>query len=254
MTALVVLAAATAVVAAARSTWSPCGLSMLSTITPLREHARSGRYGSTVAWFVTGAVVGGACLGGLMAGLAAGVAALDLPVEAALAIAGGLAAVGFASDLRIGGFRLPAHTRQVDDRWLDDYRRWVYGAGFGWQIGNGLTTFIVTSAVYLTVALGALTAEPLVAFALGTGFGLVRGLAILVGRRATTTEALMALHRAIDRWSSPSRLATAGVQAAVAAVTLALVTPLAGPAVAVAGVAALALTVRRQQAGVPVPT
>ncbi len=31
---LFVLALVTAVIAAARSTWSPCGLSMLSTITP----------------------------------------------------------------------------------------------------------------------------------------------------------------------------------------------------------------------------
>ncbi|MDQ3293850.1 MAG: hypothetical protein M3527_05300, partial [Actinomycetota bacterium] len=69
MSALVLLAIGTAVVAAARSMWSPCGLSMLSTITPLRENARSGRYRSTVAWFVAGAAVGGACLGGAMAGL-----------------------------------------------------------------------------------------------------------------------------------------------------------------------------------------
>ena len=56
--------------------------------------------------------------------------------------------------------RLPIHRRQVNERWLDQYRPWVYGAGFGWQIGTGLSTYITTAAVYLMVVLGALTAGP----------------------------------------------------------------------------------------------
>ena len=60
---LVVLASVVAVAAAIRSTWSPCGLSMLSTITPLAERGRSHRYASTAAWFVVGAVARRATLG-----------------------------------------------------------------------------------------------------------------------------------------------------------------------------------------------
>ena len=60
---IAVLATVTAVAAAARSTWSPCGLSMLSTITPLAEASRGRRFRSTAAWFVVGALVGGATLG-----------------------------------------------------------------------------------------------------------------------------------------------------------------------------------------------
>ena len=41
-----------AAVAAIRSTWSPCGLSMLATITPVGERGRGNRYRSTAAWFV----------------------------------------------------------------------------------------------------------------------------------------------------------------------------------------------------------
>ena len=63
MTELLILAIATACGAAVRSTWSPCGLSMLSTITPLTERARGHRYGLTVAWFALGALAGGAALG-----------------------------------------------------------------------------------------------------------------------------------------------------------------------------------------------
>ncbi len=52
--ALTLAAVVVAVAAAGRSTWSPCGLSMLSTITPLGERARGHRWGATAAWFVAG--------------------------------------------------------------------------------------------------------------------------------------------------------------------------------------------------------
>ena len=75
---LVVLASVVAVAAAIRSTWSPCGLSMLSTITPIGERGRNHRYDSTATWFVLGAVLGGATLGLGTAVLALGAGALDL--------------------------------------------------------------------------------------------------------------------------------------------------------------------------------
>src|SRR6188472_3985681 len=178
---LVALTSIVAVAAAIRSTWSPCGLSMLSTITPIGERGRNHRYASTATWFVLGAVLGGATLGLGAAILAAGVGALGLSPEAALGATAVLAAVTVASDLNLGGFRLPSHTRQVNESWLDEFRSWVYGGGFGWQIGVGLATYVTTAAVYLMIAMAALTADPLIAFALMTGFGLVRGLAVLLG-------------------------------------------------------------------------
>src|SRR5262245_28638289 len=50
-----VLGVVVAVAAAVRSTWSPCGLSMLSSITPFGERSRGHRYSVTAAWFVVGA-------------------------------------------------------------------------------------------------------------------------------------------------------------------------------------------------------
>jgi MFS family permease len=233
---LVALAAATAVAAAARSTWSPCGLSMLSSITPMGERARRYTYGGTAAWFVAGAVLGGATLGLGAAGLAALVGALDLDPRAALAVAGVLALVGAASDGRVAGFRLPGHTRQVNEVWLDRYRSWVYGAGFGWQIGVGLSTFIVTAAVYLLVALAALTGDPFVAFLLCTGFGFLRGLAVLLSRTATSSERLQALHRRFDELSAPSWRLTIAAQLAIAVVALAATaSPVATIVLAIAG-------------------
>ena len=91
--------------------------------------------------------------------------------------------------------RVPIHRRQVNERWLDQYRSWVYGAGFGWQIGTGLATYITTAAVYLMVVLGALSTSPAVALAIGCGFGLCRGLAVFLTARITNPTALRAFHR-----------------------------------------------------------
>lgn len=217
---LVLVATMVAVAAAVRSTWSPCGLSMLSTITPLAEQGRGHRYRTTAAWFVAGAVAGGATLGLGGAALAALVSVLD-PGTAAVAVVAALAAlVGAASDLRLFGFHLPVHPRQVNELWLGRFRSWVYGVGFGWQIGTGFATYIMTGAVYLTVVLAALTASPLTAFAICVGFGTARGLAILLGAYITSPERLVAFHRRFDALAEPVRRALVGVQLAVAALAL----------------------------------
>ena len=84
---------------------------------------------------------------------------------------------GTAVDAGVLGFSPPFLHRQVNEYWLGRYRAWVYGSGFGWQIGTGVTTYIMTAAVFLTIALGALSASPLAAFLIGVCFGLARGLA-----------------------------------------------------------------------------
>ncbi len=243
-TLLVILASVVAGAAAIRSTWSPCGLSMLSTITPLGEAGRRHRYGSTAAWFIAGAALGGATLGLGAAALAGAVGALDLAPDAALGLAALLAGVTLASDLNAGGFRLPSHTRQVNESWLDELRSWVYGGGFGWQIGVGLATYVTTAAVYLMLAMAALTGEPLVAFAIVTGFGVVRGLAVLVGRRLTTPERMLALHRRLEELLPTAQRAIVFVQALVLAVAAGAAWGLA-PAIAL-GAAGLVVTVARR--------
>jgi hypothetical protein len=196
MTFWIIAAAALATVASAvRSTWSPCGLSMLASITPLAETGRGNRFRTTASWFVVGGTVGGATLGLGMAALAIGVHALALSTTVVGIAALATAALAVASDAGAKGFRLPVHYRQVNERWLDQFRPWVYAAGFGWQIGAGLATYITTAAVYLMIVLAALTGNPVWAIALGTAFGLVRGLAVLLGRNITNPDALRAFHR-----------------------------------------------------------
>ena len=64
---------------------------------------------------------------------------------------------GDGARLRRAGRRLPGPRRQVDERWLHRYRGWVYGAGFGVQLGLGVATVVTTSAVYVMLAAAVLT-------------------------------------------------------------------------------------------------
>ncbi|MDX6217636.1 MAG: hypothetical protein QOG99_3220 [Frankiales bacterium] len=237
MTALLGCALLVAVVAAVRGTWSPCGLSMLSAINPLSEQSRGHRYGLTCTWFVAGSVLGGVAMGALGAVLSP-LASL-VPAAAVGCVA---ALVTLASDLRLGGFSLPTHPRQVDETWFGAFRRWVYAAGFGAQIGIGFATYIMTAATYLVVVLAALTGSAVAALAVGAVFGLLRGLAVLLSAAAQTPADLRRLHRRLDRlgpWSSRTAVAA---QAFVAVV---LADQSAGPAgtlIVVVALAAAAVT------------
>jgi len=189
------VSASVAVTAAVRSTWSPCGLSMMSTITPLAERARGRRYGLTALWFILGATLGGLVTGALAAVLAVAVASTSA-TAAGLAAVGSVAALAAgAADLGLLGRPLPHLRRQVNEQWLEQFRSWVYGAGFGLQIGSGFMTYIMTAAVYLVVVLAALLGSPAGALLIGGLFGLVRGSAILLTARARTPGDLMVVHR-----------------------------------------------------------
>jgi hypothetical protein len=208
-----------AVVAGVRGMWSPCGLSMLSAINPMSEAGRGHRYWLTCSWFVVGSVAGGLGLGAVTA-----LAAWPLGGTALAALGAVAALVTLASDLRLGGFALPVHPRQVDETWFGAYRRWVYAAGFGAQIGVGFATYVMTSATNLMAALAVLGGSPGWALAVGGVFGVVRGLAVLLSVRARSPQQLRLLHQRlalIDPWSMRASMVSQAVVALVLAVTVA---------------------------------
>jgi MFS family permease len=207
---MIVLALVVAVVAAVRGMWSPCGLSMLSTLNPMSERARGHRPAVTAAWYVLGAVAGGALLGGCAALVSL---AVDVPGRWRFAAAAVAAVICLLSDTGIG-VRLPEHPRQVNETWLGRYRRWIYAAGFGLQIGTGFATYIMTAAVYLTAVL-AMLSGPSGALLVGATFGLVRGLGVLVTAGVTSPQTLRALLRRVDLLAAPSLAAACAVEAAV---------------------------------------
>src|SRR5215212_3477402 len=117
---------------------------MLASITPLGERARGSRWGLTVTFFVVASLAAGAALGALLGGLGSVVwpAPSGGSGDARLAVLAVALAVGLALDLR---GRLPSPRRQVNEDWLREYRGWVYGAGFGGQLGAAVTTIVTTS-------------------------------------------------------------------------------------------------------------
>jgi hypothetical protein len=212
------LAFVVALAAAAYSTWSPCGQSMLSQPNPLAERTRKQRYAVTAVWFVLGALAGGLTLAVGVAVLAAGVDALGLGSTAAAGTAAIIALAGAASDGRVLPWSPPFLRRQVNEDWLPRYRGWLYGVGFGWQIGTGVATYVMTSAVFAMIALGALSASPLAAVGVCVAFALARGVVVFATARLTTFEALAAFHRRFHELGPVVQRTVVGVQVAVAAV------------------------------------
>ncbi|MDT4940027.1 MAG: hypothetical protein QOJ34_116 [Pseudonocardiales bacterium] len=207
-----------ATAAALRGMWSPCGLSMLSTLNPVSERARGHRFWATACWYVGGALVGSAVLGSGCALVAFGFGRLDASasVKWSLALAG--AAVAVLSDTRVGGWSLPLRPRQVDERWVDRYRRWLYASGYGVQIGSAFATYIMSAAVYLVALVSVLTGSAAQAFAGCLAFGLVRGFSVLVAAAGRTPESLHALIRRVDAAAGVSALAAAAACAVVGVV------------------------------------
>jgi hypothetical protein len=147
---------------------------------------------------------------------AAAFSAMDVSTDAALGAAAVCALVTAAVDAGVLGVHLPVFRRQVNEDWLPRYRGWLYGAGFGWQVGVGVATYIMTAAVFLTVTLGVLTASPRAAFAIAVFFGLVRGLTVFLTARAHTPAQLQAFHRRFDALGEPVRRAVIVLEVVVA--------------------------------------
>ena len=165
---------------------------MLASIHPLGERARDRRWSVTVSAYVLGSTLAATLLGAALGGLGA-LLPVSPPVTAVAVVA--LCALALAFDLHVGGLRLPTVHRQVDKDWLDRYRGWVVGVGFGVQLGLGVVTIVTTAAVYLTLALALLTGSPAAGAAVGATFGLVRALVILAVARVRGPDELRAALR-----------------------------------------------------------
>jgi hypothetical protein len=168
---------------------------MLASITPLGERGRHNSWPLTVSAHIAGSTAAAAALGTLLGalGAAAGVsktggsrvAALLLVLAAALAV-------------QLSGRRLPGPHRQVDERWLDEYRGWVYGAGFGAQLGLGVTTVVVSGAVYVALAAALLSGSTLAGALIFGAFGLIRGATVLSTARVDSPARLRQLHARVS--------------------------------------------------------
>lgn len=188
---------------------------MLASITPLGERARGNRWTITVALFIAASVAGGAALGSAL-GLLGSVTLAHVAVGWRLGLLGAALALGALWEL--GRATVPGPRRQVNERWLDDYRRWIYAAGFGAQLGIGVVTIVVTSAVYGVWAAALVSAHPAAGAAIGAAAGAMRGATLLASARTTSPQRLVGLHDRLRSLYRPVRRVTLTAQLALVAV------------------------------------
>jgi hypothetical protein len=190
---------------------------MLGSITPLGERARGRRWGVTVAAYVIGSALGGVVIGSVLGALGS-VVASGLGVRSRLLVIGVAAAVGVVIEADVVGLRLPSVARQVNEEWMTRYRGWVYGAGFGLQLGLGVVTVVTTSAVYAALLAALLTGTVAGGLIVGTTFGFVRGTTILSAARIRRSDQLGRVHARLRRWDGPARAGAFAAQGIIAAV------------------------------------
>jgi len=194
---------------------------MLGSISPVGENSRNQRWWITATAYTVASVVGGAAITTTLA--AAGEALRSIvavPVVArsvVLALAAGTAA---ALDSHLFGWRLPTRQRQVNERWLETYRGWVYGAGFGAQLGLGVATVVPSAVTYATLVAAFLSASWYSGLLIGAVFGAVRSVPLLLMAGVRSADRLYAVTRRVaDAEPRAHRLTIAG-QGALAAATL----------------------------------
>ena len=187
---------------------------MLTSITPLGERSRGNRWAVTATAYAVGCVLGGASTG-----LVLGAVGALLPALPVLLLAGTACLLAAAADLAPG--RLRGGHRQVDEDWLARYRGWVYGAGFGYQLGLGVVTVVTSAATGAVLVLALLTQSPVAGLLLGAVFGVARALPALLLRRVDSPARIRSLAAFLDRRAALAHRVAAATLVAGGAVLLA---------------------------------
>jgi hypothetical protein len=194
---------------------------MLASIHPLGERSRGQQFWVTIAAYTMGSVVGAAALGALLG--ATGQLLFDdhaTMLRAAILGLGALVAVVVDRS----GTRPPSWHRQVNEDWLAQFRGWIYGAGFGVQLGLGVLTIVTTASVYLTWIGAVIVANPIAGAVVGVGFGLARALPVVASASVRTPVRVAARVRTLNEWDGRFRTVTTIAEATVACVAIIVAT------------------------------
>jgi MFS family permease len=193
---------------------------MLASISPLGERARRQRYAVTVAAYVAASTLAGALLGGLLGAVGAPWAG----TRGSMLVIGVLAIAGLLLDARAFGLRVPGPRRQVNEDWLATYRGWVYGIGYGAQLGLGVTTIITASITWVAFACAAATGSLAAGMLVGGTFGLARALPVLATARAHDPSTLRATLARLERLRPPAARVATVLQVTLAVALLGAIT------------------------------
>lgn len=186
---------------------------MLASISPVGEASRRQRWPVTVTAYLLASATAGTMLGALL-GTIGGLLATASWGRWGLAVLVVATLAGAAFDAASPARRLPSWRRQVDERWLTTYRGWVYGAGYGFQLGAGVLTIVSSSITYAALLAALLTGHPVRGALVGLTFGAVRAVPLLLTAPVRTPQRLQRLHRRLD--TSSRAVAVASILAQVA--------------------------------------
>jgi hypothetical protein len=186
---------------------------MLASITPLGERGRHATWWITVGAFLIGSTAAGIAAGAAVGLVGSALVPQALGAHARLAVLAAAGAMALVLDARTA--RVPGPRRQVDERWLDSYRGWVYGLGYGAQLGLGVTTVVSSAATYLALVAAFLGAGAARGALILGGFGALRGVGLLATARVQRPEQLVALHARLARWRAPAARLALGVLATI---------------------------------------
>lgn len=190
---------------------------MLSSIHPFGERSRNNRFVSTAAAHIVGSTLGGLVLGLLASTLGALLLVVfPLPTIVRVGLVAVAAAIATVLEATKRERLLPTRTRQVDENWIQNYRGWVYGGGWGAELGFGISTIITTTLIHLLVVTMVLLGDVVTGTLLGALFGAVRGATVLAAARVDSPDRLRTFHRTLDRLRDRSR---AGAVASLALAT-----------------------------------
>lgn len=217
MTPQVIVGLVSAIGAAIRGNWSPCGESLQAQIHPLGESSRGNIWGITIAAFTLGSMAAGAALCALFAWI--GMLLIPgMSSGTALTITAGLAIVAGALDL--SPLKPLTPRRQVNQDWIGRYRGWVYGFGFGVQLGVGFAVFVMSWGYYAMLGAALLSRSIWAGVLMGAVFGFGRGLLLYPSRWITSPDKLFRFHRKLMEIKSPVFTATGVATLGVAVLVL----------------------------------
>lgn len=188
---------------------------MLSSIHPLGERARNNRWGITAGAFALGSLATAAAIGAVLGSIGTLFGAFS-PGKTALV---GVAAFG-AGIFDLAGVRVPGPHRQVNERWIGVYRGWVYGAGFGAQLGAGVATYVVTWGVWAVFAAELISGSAASGALVGLAFGAGRAVPVVASRWIDRPSRLTSFSASMRRLAPLAfrGLATATIVAGVAGI------------------------------------
>ena len=78
---------------------------------------------------------------------------------------------------------------------MHTYRGWVYGLGFGAQLGAGAITLVACAAIYATFAIELASGSVAAGALIGAAFGATKAATLFPACLATDHRALARLHR-----------------------------------------------------------